>query len=232
MPSATGAKIAEGSFSDASLHKSNFGQLRVTTLPGAADGVQMRAAGLLEGYLTAGLSTRLSKAPITATTEIVSPQHTHALSRMLVTPNRLAEKLSEHASNIRAWFTNKGNGTRSILDWLVKQDEWAVENAAAQVHASSEAPDSDMGVDARGKDNDKFWYAISLVLEQVQGIMEGYAARRAELQIEGIELASLAREDFLLINAMGEGREGRARTSPCAGTASVLPFPSSPHQTV
>ena len=56
---ATGEVIAEGSFSDASLHKSNFGQLRVSTLPGAADRVQMRAAGHLEGFLTAGLATRL-----------------------------------------------------------------------------------------------------------------------------------------------------------------------------
>ena len=60
MSHAAGEMIAEGSFSDASLHKSNFGQLRVSTLAGAADRLQMRAAGHLEGYLTAGSATRLS----------------------------------------------------------------------------------------------------------------------------------------------------------------------------
>ena len=107
--------------------------------------------------------------------------------------------------NIRTWFNDKGNGTRSILDWLIKQDEWAVENAAAaQMHASTEAPASDM----ERKDSGRFWYAVSLVLEQVQGILEGYAARRAELQLESVELADVIREDLLFVNAMGEGREG------------------------
>ena len=128
--------------------------------------------------------------------------------------------MSEHVLNIRTWFSNKGNGTRSVLDWLIKQDEWAVENAAsAQRHASTGAPDSDVEGNASNKDNGRFWYAVSLVLEQVQGIMEGYAARHAELQLEGVELAGLTREDLLLVNAMGETQHA----PPCACTASVQP---------
>ncbi|GIL87628.1 hypothetical protein Vretimale_14663 [Volvox reticuliferus] len=44
---------AHGSFSDALRHKSNFGQLRITTNPAFPDDVQMQAAGFVEGYLTA-----------------------------------------------------------------------------------------------------------------------------------------------------------------------------------
>lgn len=46
--------MAEGSFSDLPAHTSNFGQLRITTHPVADDAQQVRAAGYLEGYLTAG----------------------------------------------------------------------------------------------------------------------------------------------------------------------------------
>ena len=50
-----GEWIAEGSFSDSIHHASNFGQLRIHTLPsGVDDQTQMRAAGFLEGVLTAG----------------------------------------------------------------------------------------------------------------------------------------------------------------------------------
>ncbi|GIL61407.1 hypothetical protein Vafri_15865 [Volvox africanus] len=44
---------AHGSYSDALRHKSNFGQLRITTNPAFPDDVQMQAAGFVEGYLTA-----------------------------------------------------------------------------------------------------------------------------------------------------------------------------------
>ncbi|EFJ48982.1 hypothetical protein VOLCADRAFT_90360 [Volvox carteri f. nagariensis] len=44
---------AHGSFSDPLRHKSNFGQLRITTNPAFLDEIQMQAAGFLEGYLTA-----------------------------------------------------------------------------------------------------------------------------------------------------------------------------------
>ena len=50
-----GESIAEGSYSDGSKHQSYFGQLRVKTLPGMEDLIQMRAAGFLEGFLTAGI---------------------------------------------------------------------------------------------------------------------------------------------------------------------------------
>lgn len=51
----TDAVPAHGSFSDSLRHKSNFGQLRITTNPSFPDDVQMQAAGFLEGYLTAGV---------------------------------------------------------------------------------------------------------------------------------------------------------------------------------
>jgi hypothetical protein len=44
--------VACGSFSDASLHASGFGQLRIRTSSRASDALQMRAAGFLEGVLT------------------------------------------------------------------------------------------------------------------------------------------------------------------------------------
>eukprot|EP00198_Chlamydomonas_reinhardtii_P009289 XP_001698626.1 predicted protein [Chlamydomonas reinhardtii] len=47
------AAPACGSFSDPARHRSNFGQLRVTTNAAFPDEIQMQAAGFLEGYLTA-----------------------------------------------------------------------------------------------------------------------------------------------------------------------------------
>ena len=55
-----GEWIAEGSFSDSIHHASNFGQLRIRTLPSSVDDqTQMRAAGFLEGVLTAGKCERV-----------------------------------------------------------------------------------------------------------------------------------------------------------------------------
>lgn len=48
-----GAAPAYANYSAASSHASGFGQLRVSTSPRFSNSVQMRAAGFVEGYLTA-----------------------------------------------------------------------------------------------------------------------------------------------------------------------------------
>jgi hypothetical protein len=48
-----GVVVANGNYSDAALHPSFFGQLRLESFGGASDGVQSYAAGFLEGALTA-----------------------------------------------------------------------------------------------------------------------------------------------------------------------------------
>lgn len=48
-----GAAPAYANYSVASSHASGFGQLRVSTSPSFSNSVQMRAAGFVEGYLTA-----------------------------------------------------------------------------------------------------------------------------------------------------------------------------------
>ncbi|KAG1665434.1 hypothetical protein FOA52_005776 [Chlamydomonas sp. UWO 241] len=45
--------LADGDFSPPEAHKSGFGQLRIRTLPGRPDKLSARAAGFLEGWLTA-----------------------------------------------------------------------------------------------------------------------------------------------------------------------------------
>lgn len=50
---AGGAAPAYANYSAASSHASGFGQLRVSTSPQFSNSVQMRAAGFVEGYLTA-----------------------------------------------------------------------------------------------------------------------------------------------------------------------------------
>ena len=49
-----GDAIAWGAYTDAALTPSNFGQLHVFTSEQAPDELQMRAAGFLEGWLSAG----------------------------------------------------------------------------------------------------------------------------------------------------------------------------------
>lgn len=44
---------AYANYSHSSRHASGFGQLRVQTDPKASNSIQMQAAGLVEGYLTA-----------------------------------------------------------------------------------------------------------------------------------------------------------------------------------
>ena len=46
---------AQGTYEDGSDTVSNFGQLHITTTAGLPDNEQMRAAGYLEGWLTAGV---------------------------------------------------------------------------------------------------------------------------------------------------------------------------------
>ena len=47
-----------------------------------------------------------------------------------------------------------------------------------------------------------FWYAVSLSLQQLDGILEGYNARAEQLGPEG-KLPQMSRESLLLVNAFG-----------------------------
>ena len=46
--------VAQGVYVDSRHTASNFGKLRIVTLPGQPDTVQMAAAGYVEAWLTAG----------------------------------------------------------------------------------------------------------------------------------------------------------------------------------
>lgn len=151
--------IAEGSFSDGSLHKSNFGQLRIKTLQGRDDTLQMKAAGFLEGYLT-------------------------------------AERLFDHWYNYQFWFQGKGNGTRALQRWLVQQDTWIRQQV--ELHTGQTSLEQDEAASTQG-----FWYAVSLVLQQMDGILQGYNARVAELG-PGSGMVYMHKEALLLMNAYGD----------------------------
>ena len=51
----TAGAVAWGAFVDSGKTVSNFGKLRIVTDSQSRDDLQMRAAGFLEGYLTAGV---------------------------------------------------------------------------------------------------------------------------------------------------------------------------------
>lgn len=53
-----GNSPASGNYSEPAHHRSNFGQLRISTSSEFSDKVQMQAAGFLEGYLTAGVGQK------------------------------------------------------------------------------------------------------------------------------------------------------------------------------
>ncbi len=101
---------------------------------------------------------------------------------------------------------------------LVQQDAW-VQQRAREGDVEQGQPGGgrdDFGANGKGG---RFWYAVSLVLEQLGGILQGYEARRAEQlqQLQGGAAAAagesagpspplldfLQWEDLLLINAMG-----------------------------
>jgi hypothetical protein len=56
-PLLAGSGPASATYSHASNHASNFGQVRVKTNPAYSNKIQMQAAGFVEGYVTAGEET-------------------------------------------------------------------------------------------------------------------------------------------------------------------------------
>ena len=78
-----------------------------------------------------------------------------------------AERISDHVHNVKSWFNSKGNGTQDILAWLVRQDEYARVMAFDSPFQTSEGDGEAEGSPAR-----RFWYAVSLVLGQVEGILQ------------------------------------------------------------
>ena len=209
-PMSSGKVIAEGSYSDGSQHESNFGQLRVTTFPGMEDRDQMRAAGFLEGFLTAGTvvlqsSSNSSEPGVHFHVLCSHPVAVHVILLSDACPMGCPpERISDHVHNVRIWFHAKGNGTEQILEGLVKQDEYV------RREADRLAVEVANNVDVGGMQH-SFWYAVSLVIEQLEGVRQGQRARAAEERIDsdrasvsGIE--PIDKEDLLLINALGERR--------------------------
>ena len=110
---------------------------------------------------------------------------------------------------MKHWFNSKGNGTDQILDWLVRQDEYVrgevvkQQDIERQRSASPEASE-----DPRERD---LWYAVSLILEQLEGVLQGHSAWVEERRSRGFAIGAshqsvptLERVDLLLINALGE----------------------------
>jgi hypothetical protein len=76
----------------------------------------------------------------------------------------------------------------------MQQDQWVHEQVATHLAAEKAGGRKPAGA---------FWYAVSLVLEQISGLLEGYNARVQELG-SGSGMDSLRMKDLLLINALGD----------------------------
>ncbi|GAX82744.1 hypothetical protein CEUSTIGMA_g10170.t1 [Chlamydomonas eustigma] len=168
--------VAYGSFSSWESQPSYFAQLRVSLYDTGAfdDQLKMRAAGYLEGYLS-------------------------------------AESLSDHAYNVRSWLQSNRNGAKNVIKWLVMQDAW-IRDHVQQVRKSSPTGDESHTASGSRSGNDiekrqseaRYWEAISLVLSQLDGILEGYNSRRHAEAGNGFHFEEVTKEDLLIINALGD----------------------------
>jgi len=127
-----------------------------------------------------------------------------------IIPSLFSERISDHVSNVKHWFYAKGNGTEKILDWLVRQDEYASGAVRQQQRRLLQggAASSDGSATPRPRESG-FWFAVSLVLEQLEGVLQGHSAWLEEVGRKPMGSApassvdALDRSDLLLINALG-----------------------------
>jgi hypothetical protein len=92
-----------------------------------------------------------------------------------------ASRIYDHHVNMKAFFNVSGAGPS---DWLLEQDSWTRE----QVHRNKSSP---------------LWNTMHLILEQHEGVMDGYNAAASQGKINGRMLPRLERIDFLLLSAVG-----------------------------
>ncbi|BDA45664.1 Phospholipase B-like 1 [Coccomyxa sp. Obi] len=95
-----------------------------------------------------------------------------------------AQRIYDHHVNMEAFFAIN---TTAPSDWLLAQDAWAQEQAA--------------------KNTTPFWTTLSLILQQHEGLMDGYtlAANRSKSSgTDAAPLPQLDRVDFLKLSAVGD----------------------------
>lgn len=94
-----------------------------------------------------------------------------------------AQRIYDHHVNMEAFF---GIETSGPSDWLLAQDAWAQEQAATNTTP--------------------FWATLSLILQQHEGLMDGYnlaASRSGDSGANTPPLPQLDRIDFLKLSAVG-----------------------------
>lgn len=94
-----------------------------------------------------------------------------------------AQRIYDHHVNMEAFFRINSSGPS---DWLLDQDAWAQEQAATNTTP--------------------FWTTLSLILQQHEGLMDGYslAANRSKYPDTDVPpLPQLNRVDFLKLSAVG-----------------------------
>ena len=141
-----GASLASGEFSTSHV-VSQFAQLRIKTHNNMeGDAEMMRAAGYLEGYLTAQL-------------------------------------ISDYLVNLRLYILDSGYNDTDIdlvYSWLLWQEAWVRKEV--------------------GKNNSPLWSSLELVMSQINGMLQGYNAKRKE----DSSLPPLELKHLLLLNAAGD----------------------------
>ena len=94
-----------------------------------------------------------------------------------------AQRIYDHHVNMEAFFAINTSGPSH---WLLDQDAWAQEQAATN--------------------NTPFWTTLHLILQQHEGLMDGYTLAANRSQQSGENAASLPqldRVDFLKLSAVG-----------------------------
>lgn len=93
-----------------------------------------------------------------------------------------AHRIFDHHVNMDAFFNISGSGPS---DWLLAQDAWVQEQVATN--------------------NTPFWSTLGLILEQHEGLMDGYnlAANESRKTADAAPLPCLDRIDFLKLSAVG-----------------------------
>ncbi|GAX74564.1 hypothetical protein CEUSTIGMA_g2013.t1 [Chlamydomonas eustigma] len=158
--------LAWGSYIDSLKTASNFGKLRIVTSKNYSDSEQMRAAGFLEGWLS-------------------------------------AERIYDQYINIYSYFTVNlypGEDLAPAMKWLDDQELWV----RRLVQSKSKT--------------DPMMRSVGLVLEQFEGLVQGYQARsqveatlrRTEPSAdsrddkEGVSVGWLERKDLVFLNNNGD----------------------------